>query len=64
MVKTKYAYCKYCEKQIHKPARKPLDSYQKTKLKALIIGTLGIGYIAYLIYNKFFKKKSISKYCR
>lgn len=63
MVKIKYAYCKYCEKEIHKPVRKPLDSYQKTKLKALIIGTLGIGYIAYLIYNKFLKKKNYCPTC-
>jgi len=63
MVKTKYAYCKFCEKQIHKPVRKPLDSYQKTKLKAIIIGTLGIGYIAYLIYNKFLKKKIYCPTC-
>ncbi|TFG15709.1 MAG: hypothetical protein EU535_01240 [Promethearchaeota archaeon] len=63
MVKIKYAFCKYCDKEIHNPAKKPLDSMQKTIWIIISISTLGIGAIAYLIYNKYGRKKTYCPTC-
>lgn len=63
MVKIKYAYCKYCQKEIHKPAKKPLDSLQKTIWIVICIATLGFGIIAYLIYNNSMRKKIYCPTC-
>lgn len=63
MVKIKYAYCKYCQKEVHKPSQKPLDSMQKSIWIVICIATLGFGIIAYLIYNKSLKKKIYCPTC-
>ena len=63
MVKIKYAFCNYCNKEIHKPVKKPLDSMQKTIWIIISISTLGIGAIAYLIYNKYGRKKTYCPTC-
>jgi hypothetical protein len=60
MVKIKYAYCKFCQKEVHEPSQKPLDSMQKSIWVVICIATLGIGIIAFYIYNKSLKKK---RYC-
>ena len=36
-VKVKFGYCDYCEKEIEKPAKRPLDELQKT-IVAIISG--------------------------
>lgn len=63
MVKIKYAFCKYCKKEIHKPIKKPLDSMQKTFLVIVCISTFGIGIIGFLIYDKYFRKKTYCPTC-
>jgi len=63
MVKIKYAYCKFCQKEVHKPSQKPLDSMQKSIWVVICIATLGIGIIAFLIYNKSLKKKIYCPTC-
>jgi len=63
MVKIKYAFCKYCDKEVHKPAKKPLDSMQKTIWVIICISTLGFGIIGYLIYNKYGRKKTYCPTC-
>ena len=63
MVKIKYAFCKYCDKEIQKPVKKPLDSMQKTIWVIICISTLGFGIIGYLIYNKYGRKKTYCPTC-
>ncbi|MFX0072405.1 MAG: hypothetical protein ACFFAO_15075 [Candidatus Hermodarchaeota archaeon] len=63
MVKIKYAWCKYCQKEIHNPSQKPLDSMQKTIWVVICIATLGIGIIAYIIYVKSLRKKVYCPTC-
>ena len=63
MVKIKYAYCKYCEKEIPKPSQKPLGSMQKNYWIVICIATLGIGIIGYYIYKKSLKKKIYCPTC-
>jgi hypothetical protein len=60
MGKDKYTYCKHCEKEVFDPIKKPLESMEKTIWIIVTIATLGIGLIAFLIYDKYGKKK---KYC-
>ena len=62
MVKIKFAYCNYCQKEVE-PAKRPLDSAQKTVLIIVSLGTLGIGLIAWLIYSKFSRKKNFCPKC-
>ncbi len=62
MVKVKFAFCKYCQKEVE-PAKKPLDSAQKTVWLIIIIGTLGFGIIAWLIYSKVSRKKNYCPTC-
>ena len=62
MVKIKFAYCKYCQKEVE-PAKKPLNSAQKTVLVIVILGTLGIGAIVWLIYSKVSRKKHYCPTC-
>ncbi len=62
MVKIKFAYCNYCQKEVE-PVKKPLDSAQKTVLIIISLGTLGIGLIAWLIYNKISRKKNYCPKC-
>lgn len=63
MVKIKYAFCKYCDKEVNNPAKKPLDSMQKTIWVIICISTLGFGIIGYLIYNKYGRKKIYCPTC-
>ncbi|MFX1340351.1 MAG: zinc-ribbon domain-containing protein [Promethearchaeota archaeon] len=63
MVKVKYAYCKYCEKEVHKPSQKPLGSMQKNYWIVVCIATLGIGIIGYYIYKNSLKKKIYCPTC-
>jgi len=44
-VKVKFGYCDYCEKEIEKPAKKPLDELQKTLIAIIFISTLGVAII-------------------
>ncbi|MBD3254597.1 MAG: hypothetical protein GF383_05865 [Candidatus Lokiarchaeota archaeon] len=60
MPKIKYAYCEYCEKEINYPVKKSMDSLEKTIWIIIALATLGIGLIAFLIYNKYVRKK---RYC-
>ena len=62
MVKVKFAFCKYCQKEVE-PAKKPLNSAQKTLWIMIIIGTLGFGIIAWLIYSKVSRKKNYCPTC-
>ena len=62
MVKIKFAYCKYCQKEVE-PTKKPLNSAQKTLWVIIIIGTLGFGIIGWLIYNKVSRKKNFCPTC-
>ena len=62
MVKVKFAFCKYCQKEVE-PAKKPLNSAQKTLWIIIIIGTLGFGIIAWLIYDKVSRKKNFCPKC-
>ena len=63
MVKIKYAFCNHCKKEVIEPAKKPLDSMQKTIWIIIIIGTFGIGGIVFLINNKFGRKKNFCPIC-
>ena len=62
MGKIKFAYCKYCQKEVE-PAKKPLNSHQKTILVMFFIGTLGFGIIVWLIYSKVSRKKNFCPKC-
>ncbi|MFX1380531.1 MAG: hypothetical protein ACFFA4_15705 [Promethearchaeota archaeon] len=48
--KITYAYCSVCKKEVEKSVRKPLDTMQKLLWGIIIVGTIGIGAIAYGIY--------------
>ncbi len=62
MVKIKYAYCNYCQKEVE-PVKKPLNSAEKTVLVIVFLGTLGIGLIVWLIYNQVSRKKNFCPKC-
>ena len=44
-VKVKFGYCDYCEKEIEKPVKRPLDELQKTLVVIVLISTLGVAVI-------------------
>ena len=44
-VKVKFGYCDYCEKEIEKPGKRPLDELQKTLIAIIFISTLGVAVI-------------------
>ncbi len=48
--KIKFAYCKVCKQEVDKSVRKPLDTMQKLAWGIAIVGTLGLGAIAYGFY--------------
>ena len=48
--KIRYAYCSVCKHEVEKSSRKPLDTMQKIMWVIIIVGTLGLGLIAYAIY--------------
>lgn len=51
------AYCKICKKDVI-PGHKPLDTWEKVAWALISLGTVGIGFIVYLIYHfKYLKKK-------
>lgn len=45
----KYAYCKVCEKEVSKPVRMPMETFQKVEWVILSIATVGIGAIIFAI---------------
>lgn len=45
----KYAYCKHCDKEVEKPIREPMQTFQKVIWVMLSIATLGIGLIIFII---------------
>jgi len=56
----KYAYCKKCRKQIDKPKRKKLDSFQLQILVIASFASFGLAALAFIIYRLIAHKK---KYC-
>ena len=62
MGKIKFSYCDYCEKEVE-PAKKKMDSLQKSVWVIAILATLGIGLIGLLIYNVYFRKKHYCPTC-
>jgi hypothetical protein len=63
MVKMKDSYCKHCEIEIYEPIRKPIESMQKTIWIIISIATFGIGFIVYLVYNEYGRKKIYCPTC-
>lgn len=59
----KYAYCKVCEKEVPKPIRMPMETFQKVEWVILSIATVGIGAIIFaIIYGN--RKKVHCPTCR
>ncbi|MFX0073904.1 MAG: hypothetical protein ACFE96_00570 [Candidatus Hermodarchaeota archaeon] len=59
----KYAYCKVCDKEVTKPIRMPMETFQKVIWVILSIASIGIGAIIFaIIYAK--KKKVHCPTCR
>ncbi len=56
---TRYSYCKICKKDIDKPARKPLETFQKVIWVIIIIGTAGVAALIFAIY--YYNRKKV--YC-
>ena len=46
---TKYAYCKVCDKEVTKPIRMPMETFQKVIWVILSIASIGIGAIIFAI---------------
>ncbi|TXT57089.1 MAG: hypothetical protein BAJALOKI2v1_550023 [Promethearchaeota archaeon] len=63
MVKVRKAYCDYCKKEIEHPAKKPLKTSDQILWAIIILGTLGIGLIAFLIWQYGMKKKHFCPVC-
>jgi hypothetical protein len=59
----KYAYCKVCEKEVTKPIKMPMETFQKVVWVILSIATVGIGAIIFAIINAN-KKKVHCPTCR
>ncbi|MHA2287240.1 MAG: hypothetical protein ACXABG_00510 [Promethearchaeota archaeon] len=60
---TKYAYCKICDKEVEKPIRDPMQTFQKIIWIMISIGTVGIGAIVFaIVYVK--RKKDHCPTCR
>jgi hypothetical protein len=59
----KYAYCKVCDKEVTKPIRMPMETFQKVVWVIISIATVGIGAIIFaIIYAN--KKKEHCPTCR
>jgi hypothetical protein len=59
----KYAYCKVCDKEVTKPIRMPMETFQKVIWVILSIATLGGALIVFaIIYTK--RKKVHCPTCR
>jgi ribosomal protein L37AE/L43A len=43
----KYAYCKVCDKEVDKPARKPMETFHKVIWVIISIASVGIGAIVF-----------------
>lgn len=60
---TKYAYCKVCDKEVTKPIKMPMETFQKVIWVILSIASVGIGAIIFaIIYAN--KKKVHCPTCR
>ena len=59
----KYAYCKVCDKEVDKPVRKPMETFQKVVWVIISIASIGIGAIIFAIINAN-KKKVFCPTCR
>ena len=43
----KYAYCKVCDKEVDKPARKPMETFHKVIWVIISIASVGVGAIVF-----------------
>ena len=59
----KYAYCKICDKEVEKPIKNPMDTFQKVIWVMISIATLGGAAIIFIIiYTR--RKKEYCPTCR
>ncbi len=63
MVKTQYAFCKICKKDVDKPIKKQMDSMEKNIWVIVILATLGFALIPFLIYRGMINKKQFCPKC-
>ncbi|MFX1289307.1 MAG: hypothetical protein ACFFFY_12195, partial [Promethearchaeota archaeon] len=60
---TRYAYCKVCDKEVEKPIRNPMETFQKVIWVMISIATLGAAAIVFaIIYAR--RKKEYCPICR
>ena len=59
----KYAYCKVCDKEVDKPARKPMETFHKVIWVIISIASVGVGAIVFaFVYAN--RKKVYCPTCR
>jgi len=59
----KYAYCKVCDKEVDKPARKPMETFHRVIWVIISIASVGIGAIIFaFVYAN--RKKVYCPTCR